>query len=82
LYLVSGKVHLRIFEIKLQGVFVLWGKHWTINTLSVSQQLSPTMIANYCRMYRWLVGRYLKKLVFYRMSLLSKIQPKERGGKN
>lgn len=77
-YLVSIKVHLGKFEIKLQGVFVLWENQCTINMLSLSQELSLTVIANCCSMYRLLVERDLRKPVFYRMSLLCTIQAKER----
>lgn len=42
-YLVSIKAHLGKSEIKLQGVFVLWGKQCTINILGLSQQLCLTV---------------------------------------
>lgn len=65
---------------KTPGCFHSLGKQCTINILSVSQQLFLTVTANYCGMYRLLVGHYLRMPVFYRMSLLCTIQAKERGG--
>ena len=65
---------------KTPGCFCSLGKQCTINILGLSQQLSLTVIANYCSMYRLLVEHYLRKPVFYRMSLLCTIQAK--GKKN
>ena len=64
---------------KTPGCFCSLGKQCTINILGLSQQLSLTVIANYCSMYRLLVEQYLRKPVFFRMSLLCTIQAK--GGK-
>lgn len=63
---------------KTPGCFCSLGKQCTINILGLSQQLSLTVIANYCSMYRLLVEHYLRKPVFYRMSLLCTIQTKEK----
>ena len=61
---------------KTPGCFCSLGKQCTINILGLSQQLSLTVIANYCSMYRLLVEHYLRTPVFYRMSLLCTIQAK------